>query len=183
MIKFRAGEFFRKMNFSNKLKLLNLAGYNFNKLNIKYISNKDKYNDKNYSKEDDKSLSQDKDREIPQSKIDKEKQTTKHIYKNKQYDEILGVFKDETHIVREGFSGNIHMREEVTYVHYEFPKEGKIASSMGKAFSSGGKAQNQQNQQDETKTAQGQKEKSHEYARTDVKDDILKKSTDNKGNK
>lgn len=65
-----------------------------------------------------------------------EEKKTKHIYKKKEQnlarDENSDIIRKESHFFREGFSNGIHIREEVSYVCYELPSEGRTAESKGK---------------------------------------------------
>jgi hypothetical protein len=67
---------------------------------------------------------------------DQPEKKTKHIYKRKEQNiaqnENLDEIRSETHLFREGFKNGVYMREEITYVSYEWPSEERKAESKGK---------------------------------------------------
>ena len=93
---------------------------------------------------------------------DQSEKKTKHIYKRKEQkisqNENLDVIRSETHFYREGFSNGIHVREEVNYVCYELPSEGRQSESKGKSEEkTEEKSQSEDKKQNEEKSQSGDK--------------------------
>ena len=111
------------------------------KCDTNYLFNKKFSNstDKMFSKYTLRSFTEAKPSQAGSDKsgLDSKDKKTKHIYKKKEQNitnnENSDVIRKETHFFREGFNNGIHIREEVSYVCYELPSEGKTEESKGKS--------------------------------------------------